>query len=432
MTTPAAGNRPGSPPRVVLWAVVGVLALGLVAAWLLLRDDGAAPTSPARGEPTSQPPLDRDAAALALLDVQAAALTRGGQAAYVSTWADDAAVQARGRVVFANLEDVSGGRVDLRYVGGNAGALTAEQLPDPGAVGWSADVEVTWRPVGAGEPVRSTVTYAFVEAAGAAAVVDIEDSDAGRAPIWLLGDLVVRDTPTTVAVATTRATARELAAHLRAAARDIRDVLPGWQGRLVAYLPETTEQLESLTGSAPGGHDGIAAVTTTIDGSSSPEAPAAIMINPTVFERLGRDGRHVVVTHEAVHVATGAVTVSMPLWVAEGFADYVGVGAVDVPLSVAARQAVNEVRESGPPATLPGNPDFAASSDGLGATYELAWLAARLIAEEYGEPALVAFYQAVTAEPSDVEAAFDAELDTTEADFTRLWREYLVGLANAR
>jgi hypothetical protein len=415
---------------VLVWVVVGSLLLAVVV-WLLVRGDEGESGTPPAAQPASSNPVDRDAVALELLDRQSAALRQGRQGSYLSTWADDAAAQDRGRTVFGNLEDVTVGSVDLRYVGSNLGGLSSEQLANPGDSGWQADVEVTWRPLG-GAAVRSTVTYAFVEGAGGAAVLDIRDSESGRAPVWALDHLEVRETPSTVAVATTPATAEELSIDLRNAAREVRAVLPGWRGTLTGYWPETVEQLEALSGSAPGGHGGIAAVTTTIDGSTRPAAPVAIMLNPDVFGSLAETGRHVVVTHEAAHVATDAVTVSMPLWVAEGFADYVGVGAVDVPLSVAAGQALHEVSKSGPPDHLPTDSEFSAARGDLGAAYEFAWLAARLIAEQHGEDALVRFYEAVVADPSDLDGAFTAELGTTEADFTRLWQRYLAGLNDAR
>ncbi len=111
-----------------------------------------------------------------------------------------------------------------------------------------------------------------------------------------------------------------------------------------------------------------------------------IVVNPWVFDGLGPIGRHVVVSHEATHVATGATTVSMPLWVAEGFADYVGVGSVDVPLRVSARAAVRQIRKSGLPDRLPRDSAFHAGG-GAEATYEEAWLAMRLIARQYGQDA---------------------------------------------
>ena len=133
-----------------------------------------------------------------------------------------------------------------------------------------------------------------------------------------------------------------------------------------------------VAGAAPHAYEGIAAVTTTVDGSRSADAPVAIVVNPMCSEtgprrRPPRDQPRV------DHVATAATTVTMPLWVAEGFADYV-VGAVDVPPRVSARAAVRDIRTWRPGSAarqrrVPGRP-------GVEAADQQSWLAIRLIARE--------------------------------------------------
>jgi hypothetical protein len=330
------------------------------------------------------------------------------------------------------LTDLRVTDLELRYVAA-VGGVPLERHEGFGGVGWSADVEVTWKQPGAGEgAIQTLVTYTFVEGAGGASVADISDSADGREPMWLQGPLDVRHSARVIAVASTPGAAATLAADLRTATRDVADVLPEWRGRLTGYLPGTTADLERLLGAAPGSYDGIAAITTTVDGSNGQWAKSAIVLNPEAVSSLGSTGRHVVITHEATHLATDAVTVDMPLWIAEGFADYVGVGAVDVPVSVSARAALSQVDRSGPPVALPADDDFTAGGWGLEATYELAWLAAQLISEEYGEDRLVAFYEHVVDHPEDVGGAFVEELGTTEADFTAEWRAHLEELASER
>ena len=152
-----------------------------------------------------------------------------------------------------------------------------------------------------------------------------------------------------------------------------------------------------------------------------------ILVNPEVFSGLGADGAQIVMSHEATHVATGAATSAMPLWLLEGFADYVALARSDLPVDVTASQILAEVRRNGPPRRLPDQKAFDPSNKLLGTSYEAAWLAARLLAEEYGERRLVGFYDTVDAGASTEEAF--AELGTTEAAFTRRWRDYLRELA---
>ena len=102
-----------------------------------------------------------------------------------------------------------------------------------------------------------------------------------------------------------------------------------------------------------------------------------------------------VMSHEATHVATDAATTSMPLWLVEGFADYVALRDVDLPLSVSAAQVAAQVRLHGAPAELPADAEFDTGGTHLGASYEAAWLACRTLAELGSEDELVAFYDAV-------------------------------------
>ena len=55
-------------------------------------------------------------------------------------------------------------------------------------------------------------------------------------------------------------------------------------------------------------------------------------MNPPVFEPLGPQGAQIVMSHEAAHVATDAAASSMPTWLLEGFADYVALAHVDLPV----------------------------------------------------------------------------------------------------
>jgi hypothetical protein len=120
----------------------------------------------------------------------------------------------------------------------------------------------------------------------------------------------------------------------------------------------------------------------------------------------------------------------MPLWVAEGFADYVALRDGAVPLRLAAAQALAAVRRSGPPGSLPGTADFAVGAHGLGRAYEEAWLAFRLLGRRHGNAATVAFYDAVRA-GRPVGAALRTTTGSDVATVTAQWRAELTRLARA-
>ena len=74
-----------------------------------------------------------------------------------------------------------------------------------------------------------------------------------------------------------------------------------------------------------------------------------VFVNPEVFGSLRRTGAQVVMSHEATHVAAGAWDSRTPLWLLEGFADYVALRDVDLPVESSAAQIIAEVRRDGPP-----------------------------------------------------------------------------------
>ncbi len=116
-----------------------------------------------------------------------------------------------------------------------------------------------------------------------------------------------------------------------------------------------------------------------------------------MFLPLKPRGAQVVVTHEATHVATAAATSPAPIWLVEGFADYVALSSQRLPLSTTAAHIATLVRRHGPPLHLPGRVEFAPGAHDLEARYESAWLACRLLARTGGAPSLVAFYRSVDA-----------------------------------
>jgi len=212
------------------------------------------------------------------------------------------------------------------------------------------------------------------------------------------------------------------------AVRQVGRVLPRWRGRLVVKVPASERGVERVTGADPDEYQGVAAVTTTADGSADPSSPTHVVVNPEVFGRLTPDGAQIVMSHETTHVATAASSSPAPTWLVEGFADYVALAGSDLPVSASAGQILDQVRSSGPPSRLPGARAFDPSRTAVGASYEAAWLACRMIADRYDERTLVEFYEAVD-NGASVETGFRRVLDTDRGAFTSAWRGYLRRLA---
>ncbi|MFE0646124.1 hypothetical protein ACFW2Y_31650 [Streptomyces sp. NPDC058877] len=204
-----------------------------------------------------------------------------------------------------------------------------------------------------------------------------------------------------------------------------------WAGRIVVVVPESIEAMGRLLGGPAASYRGIAAVTTgRLDGG--PPAPAdRVTVNPDAYAVLGAFGKQLVLTHETTHVATRArTTKATPVWLSEGFADWVAYRGTGRTAAQAAPELRRAVLAGEVPAGLPDDAAFAFGSDqeALARAYEGGWLACELIADRWGEEELTAFYRAVGEHPGRdgaVEKALREVLDTTPEDFTADWRTYL-------
>ena len=293
---------------------------------------------------------------------------------------------------------------------------------------WAATVDLGYRYGGvdtgsAGEETR----VVLVPGAGGVARIASFGGAGARTPLWLVERLSVSRTDRTLVLVGAPSTGR-FPALATQAVLDVNRVLPGWRGDLVVEVPATRTQLDEAVQASPGQYDNIAAVTTTADGSLAPGAPLRVFVNPDVFSGLKARGAQVVLSHEATHVAVAAPFATMPTWLLEGFADFVALDHAGVPVRVAASQILRRVRADGPPRGLPTAADLDPSADGLGATYEEAWLVCRFLGERFGADEVVAFYRAVDGGTS-TRRAFHTVLGTTQRAFVSAWRQDLAGLA---
>ncbi|MFF1302856.1 hypothetical protein [Streptomyces sp. NPDC058307] len=204
-----------------------------------------------------------------------------------------------------------------------------------------------------------------------------------------------------------------------------------WSRHVVVLVPKSLAGMAGLLGSPASSYRGIAAVTTGETGAP-PQAPAdRIIVNPDAYGLLGTLGRQVVLTHETTHVATrGDTTAATPLWLSEGYADWVGYRGTGRTPAEAAPELEEAVSAGRVPAALPSDADFgfSGSASGLAMSYEGGWMACRMIADRWGEAKLGAFYRSVGTHekrPGAVEEAMAKVLDTDLKSFTAEWREYL-------
>ncbi|MGW4733557.1 hypothetical protein ACWEQC_31060 [Streptomyces shenzhenensis] len=204
-----------------------------------------------------------------------------------------------------------------------------------------------------------------------------------------------------------------------------------WTRQVVVLVPRSLDGMAGLLGSPASAYRGIAAVTTGEAGGPARAPADRIVVNPEAFALLGDTGKQVVLTHETTHVATRAhTTPATPLWLSEGYADWIGYRGTERTPVQAAPELSRAVRAGRVPADLPADGDFGFAGDParLARAYEGGWLAGRMIAEHWGEGRLDAFYRAVGAHgqrAGAVEDALHRQLGTTLPDFTARWRDYL-------
>jgi hypothetical protein len=187
--------------------------------------------------------------------------------------------------------------------------------------------------------------------------------------------------------------------------------------RVVVVAPATEADAVRLVGREV---SGAAAVTTTVDGSPRTYAPVHVVLNPTIFDRLTRSGAQVVLTHEVTHAVTGAAASTMPLWVAEGFADWIALRDASLSLDVTTGRLSRFVRQEGLPAALPIDAEFAGHRS-AGHAYEASWTAFRLLSRRAGDRAVLGFYADVRA-GQPVAAALELNTGLDVAELTRAWR----------
>jgi hypothetical protein len=405
-----------------------VLSMAVAALWLGRAADREV-INPAPPSPSASPTaLPRAAAGAALVSQLADALTQESrrEALALAAPGEPSARRALGSI-YDNVQELGITDLSMRFVDEEVGALAPADRRALGRDAWVANVELSWRIDRYDEGHSAMEVPLVLVDTPKGAALGSAGAQGGAAPLWLLTDLAVEKTRRALVAVANRRQLDRYSTLVNEAVRDVRSVLPRWRGRLVLEVPASPAQLHRVLDAPPNAYDSIAAVTATVDGSLGASSPVHVLVNPGVFENLGKEGAQIVMSHEATHVALDAATSTMPLWLLEGFADYVALARTQLPVSVTAGQILSEVRREGPPASLPGHGEFDPANKLLGSSYEAAWLACRLLAEEYGERRLVAFYDTVDGGAS-VESAF-ADLGTTQAEFTARWRQYLRELA---
>ncbi len=426
---------------------VAVVVLGAVAFLWSSAADESRPGSPAgtataTATGSASPGADassRDEALAVLLAERAAAVLSKDSAGFLASVdplaADFAAAQRR---LAGRLAEVPFAAWSYRVVGQGPGLAedVAAGLPAGSSI---VRVRLTYRLEGTTTDTDREQYLTVVPRGGRWLLAGDSDAVAQgfetQRDVWDLGDVRVVRGEHAVVVGDVRSAGRpEMRRLARVADLAVADVdrvwTQEWSRQPVILLPASQKDMALVIGSDGKGLAQIAAVTTGAfeEGVSRGDR---IVVNPATFDTLGTLGRRVVLSHEMTHVATRATgVVPVPIWLSEGFADYVAYEATSVPTTIVASDVLDDVRGGKGPVRLPESADFDAGTGDIAASYEGAWLAARMIADRYGERRLVAFYVAMadSAGPGWPEETDDV-LGISSRRVERMWLAYLDDIA---
>ena len=314
--------------------------------------------------------------------------------------------------------------------------LSASRRAALGPDAWVQSVTVSWALPDEARTAEEDVWLTFVDEpavdGGAPTLRLAGDTDgpgAGSpAPIWWQQPVhLKRDGATMLLDADDHTAWLGQASSARRAVRKrigVADRDPG--GSLVVEIPQSRTAFERTLGVPSTSYGQVAAAAWPM-GTDTSTAPIHVVVNPEATARLSELGREVLLTHEAVHVATRSPGSPAPTWLVEGYADRIAYRAH--PASRCAREeggARRRTRARGA-AGLARRGRLRPQAADLDLGYDLAWTAARSIAMAYGDDALNRFYAAVDGGASLAEAA--EKIGTTEKQLRQRWRADLGDLA---
>ncbi|GAA0609478.1 hypothetical protein [Streptomyces crystallinus] len=359
------------------------------------------------------------------LDGRAAAVLGHDENGYLAALDPGAgALRAAQRAEFANL----------RQVPLSAWAYRVTDVSRKGDRA-TAEVELRYRLAGYDSaPVTSARVVDLDERAGRWYVTGDRAGEGAAEPLWQQGPVaVVRGTHSLVlGVGQEPRLLQRIARTADRAVPAVSAAWPGrWANRIVVLVPASLDAMAALLAAPPASYRGIAAVTTGATGGAGTAAADRVIVNPEAYGVLGDLGQRVVLTHETTHVATRARTSpATPMWLSEGYADWVGYRGTGRTAAEAAPELQQAVRRGEPPAALPADADFGfeGGADRLARAYEGGWLACRMIAQRWGEAKLAALYTEVGGQrhrEGALEKAMNDQLGTTPEEFTALWRGYV-------
>jgi hypothetical protein len=200
---------------------------------------------------------------------------------------------------------------------------------------------------------------------------------------------------------------------------------PAWSRQVAVLIPGSVDEMRALVGPgfATGSIAGVA-VADRVDPDTHTARGQRVVLNPDSAGALSPLSLGVLLRHEITHIAARGETVDgAPMWVLEGFADYVGYRRSDVPPRKAAPLLAAQVQR-GVPTALPTDADF--RGEAMELAYQQSWSLNLYLASTLGEPGLVRLHRRLARVPvSEVDGVLRDATGQDSAGLVRGWQDFL-------
>ncbi|WP_157108606.1 basic secretory protein-like protein [Aldersonia kunmingensis] len=220
-----------------------------------------------------------------------------------------------------------------------------------------------------------------------------------------------------------------LAGEVASAESAVTDVWgPAWSRSVLVEAAGDQAEFAALAGDSRDS-DQVAAVTVAdaVDLEHGTATGQRIVFSPAAVAGLTDTTRRSVLRHELTHVAARASTKDgSPMWVLEGFADYVGYRESGRGFAEIAPTLSGEIHAGTLPLALPQDADFTGERAVL--AYEWAWSMNAFVADQYGEATLTELYRELSggpAGPPEIDAALHNVLGVGTGEFLDRWHDWV-------
>ncbi|MFB6722380.1 hypothetical protein ACFCV3_19545 [Kribbella sp. NPDC056345] len=413
------------PGRLVAGVTTLAIAGAVAVVGVRLQQGAAAPSgevaaikaTPAPATPTESP--QRKQEINKLLSARAAAVRKGDLKAFVA--AVDVKLLPKQRQLFANLRQF--GFTKLEYV-------LAEPRPAPlltakfGPTTFSSRVLMRYQLTGLDpKPAQTDVAYTFVRRSAGWVLVDdssideVLSRDGHRQPWDYQPITVVRRGKVSVVVAKREAAlGQKIAVAAEQAVRGVRRHWPRpWDGSVMVVAMPEPQVLAMLWLSGSGKGWTIAAKDVPIyDQDPVRERKTApvgsrIVVNPAVRKELDKD----LLAHEMTHAASVLLGDYAPMWMVEGYAEYVRCAVIEDDPGWTVDPYRKSVRKTLASMTaLPGPREFSAAGS---RSYGQSWWVVEYLVDKLGEKKVAALYVDLASHASGADAILKKHSGMTPA-----------------